>query len=445
MEIDNNKNIDEIFKYIDMVCSKIKNKRVHQEVESELLTHMIDLYNEYSTNDTSTNNLDISSEIFHEHIINKVLNHMGDCEYIGNKLNKVHTSKIDWGIIMLTCLMTLLGLIFLFIFHKLGAFDLIYGVGTMHIFENSLLFGIIGTIALFLASFIDFRIFKTYSIFIYILSILLLFSSKLFEPVNGVQHWIRFGSVTINVFQLCPALFIFSISGTLADINWKDKRNLIKGLTLGVIPFLLFVLNSSLFASITYGISLIALLVITKLNTLSALSTALFGFIIIFINKGLFENKAAITNKIYENNYLHLKLNSMLENSNLLGQASSFNLNSIPDFYTDYAFAYIVYNFGWLIGILLLLLITFLLIKIFKVAFIARNSFAKLLVFGLSTMLSIQFIWHILINIGILPKNYVPLPIIGYGGSSIIISLFLIGVIINVYRGKTLTKVTFDL
>lgn len=69
-----------------------------------------------------------------------------------------------------------------------------------------------------------------------------------------------------------------------------------------------------------------------------------------------------------------------------------------------------------------------------------KNTYGKSLVLALTTILGIQFVWNILFNLG-LAVGGVSLPFISYSGTSIIINMFIVGIIINVYKGRSISKV----
>ena len=69
-----------------------------------------------------------------------------------------------------------------------------------------------------------------------------------------------------------------------------------------------------------------------------------------------------------------------------------------------------------------------------------KNTYGKSLVLALTTILGIQFVWNILFNLG-LAVGGVSLPFISYSGTSIIINMFVVGIIINVYKGRSISNV----
>ena len=136
-----------------------------------------------------------------------------------------------------------------------------------------------------------------------------------------------------------------------------------------------------------------------------------------------------------ENDALKLAINEM-GSSKHIGQ----ELNELPEFYGKYIFSSIVYNFGWIAGFIIIILITALLIKIYKISKNIKNNYGKILILGIESILGIQIVLHMLSNFGFI-NGYVQLPFISYALTSIVFNMFIIGIIINVYKGRSISRV----
>lgn len=202
-------------------------------------------------------------------------------------------------------------------------------------------------------------------------------------------------------------------------------------------------MTGSLYSFFIYGIALIIVSYISKAPKKVLGSFAIIEALILFLTKfefniiGLF-----ITNRNDLNNssYIHDQLKIIRDSSVLIGKAENFNKNGLPNFYSEYMFSYIVYNFGWIAGFIIILLLTALLIKIYKISKNIKNNYGSTLIIGIASILGIQFIWHVLSNLGFINGN-VPLPFISYGGTAIVFNMFIIGIIINVYKGRSISRI----
>lgn len=101
-------------------------------------------------------------------------------------------------------------------------------------------------------------------------------------------------------------------------------------------------------------------------------------------------------------------------------QGTLTSLNLLPFAYTDFVFASFSEQFGFIGSIFLIIIYSLLIVKIFKIYSESQDNFAKVISFGVIMMISLNTIQHIGMNIGLLPISGIPLPLMSYGGSSIL-------------------------
>ena len=101
---------------------------------------------------------------------------------------------------------------------------------------------------------------------------------------------------------------------------------------------------------------------------------------------------------------------------------------------TDFIFAIIVEELGILGGIIIIILFAILIHIGYKISLTSKDSFAKYLSFGITSLLMIQVFTNIAVVIGILPVTGITLPLMSYGGSSLIISMFMMGILENILK-----------
>lgn len=104
----------------------------------------------------------------------------------------------------------------------------------------------------------------------------------------------------------------------------------------------------------------------------------------------------------------------------------------LPEPGNDFIFAIIVEELGIVGGILLIFLFGLLIYLGYKLAKSTKDKFASYLVFGFTSLLMIQVFINIAVVIGLIPVTGVTLPFVSYGGSSLVISMFIMGIIFNV-------------
>lgn len=106
----------------------------------------------------------------------------------------------------------------------------------------------------------------------------------------------------------------------------------------------------------------------------------------------------------------------------------------LPERHTDFIFAIVVEEGGLLLGALLLLLFAAFTWRGMTIAMRVNDYFGRLMATGLTLMITIQAMVNIAITLGLLPVTGITLPFISYGGSSLVISLASIGVLLNISK-----------
>lgn len=120
-----------------------------------------------------------------------------------------------------------------------------------------------------------------------------------------------------------------------------------------------------------------------------------------------------------------------------LGEGTQSVLRFLPERQTDFIFASISEGLGFLGGISIILLVFFLLYRIYAVARRQQETYAYLIVIGVFFLLLTQSVTNIGMNLGIMPIIGVTLPFVSYGGSSLITSFILLGIVSSIgYESK---------
>ena len=108
----------------------------------------------------------------------------------------------------------------------------------------------------------------------------------------------------------------------------------------------------------------------------------------------------------------------------------------VPEAHTDYVISVISEEFGVLLILFILLIFLMLLFRVIKKIPLEKNNCNKLVLIGSILLLIFQVLIHIGVNIRLLPTTGMTLPFLSYGGSSILSSSILAGLILNFTRRK---------
>ncbi|MDU6810004.1 MAG: FtsW/RodA/SpoVE family cell cycle protein [Clostridium sp.] len=407
---------ENIIKYLESVCLKIKSKRAHNQIKEELYAHIEEKKKDYIK-------CGDSEKIAEE----KALRDMGSSDILGEELNKVHKEKFNYRILITVAFLIITGIITMYSLRG-NAYNYL---GNEYFFINKMIiYTTLGIGAFLLISFFDYRKIKNKSAHLYILSIALFMVLLLFNsPINDIKGWISIGPVTVNIRDLAVNIFLISLVGIFKDIKWDTKKGMIYGLILSFIPLgFLMILKYSLGVAIIYTVTLIFLLYISTKNR-----KLTFGLMFMFIIALIL-----IYSRNNYDNYLHNTIKELLESSVFIGQGTGIDLDIFSNSISDCIIASLIYSFGWVFGVLVLCLVLFLIIYMFKVSGKICDIYGKRLIIVISSIFACQYVLGFLYNFGILNFYSVSIPFISYGGSNIIISFLGIGIIMNIYKGKSL-------
>ena len=109
---------------------------------------------------------------------------------------------------------------------------------------------------------------------------------------------------------------------------------------------------------------------------------------------------------------------------------------SLPDGHTDFIFAVTVEEFGFLISMFLIMLLAGFVIRCFRNALKLNDYFSQLAVAGLATMIGMQAVINLFVNLNMAPSKGMTLPFISYGGSSMLALCFTAGLILAFTRKR---------
>jgi rod shape determining protein RodA len=115
---------------------------------------------------------------------------------------------------------------------------------------------------------------------------------------------------------------------------------------------------------------------------------------------------------------------------------SQSQLYFLPESHTDFIFATFSEQWGFLGGCLLILLYYLIIHEGFAIAHRTQDEFGKLLAYGISLLLALQVFINIAMNMGLAPVVGLPLPLMSYGGSSILATFIALGILVNIDRTR---------
>jgi cell division protein FtsW len=109
-------------------------------------------------------------------------------------------------------------------------------------------------------------------------------------------------------------------------------------------------------------------------------------------------------------------------------------LDFLPEVHTDFIFSMVGEEMGFIVAVLVVACFALIFLRGMKIAAGATDSFAFYLTFGLSMMLALQAMVNFCVVTGMLPTKGLPLPFLSYGGSSLLINMAAVGMLLNFSR-----------
>jgi len=138
------------------------------------------------------------------------------------------------------------------------------------------------------------------------------------------------------------------------------------------------------------------------------------------------------------NNYQSEKASEAIINGGFFGKGIGEGVlkNRVPEAHTDYIVSVISEEFGALVIILLMIIFLFFIYQVFKKLYFEKNNKVKLILVGSASIILFQTLIHLGVNIRLFPTTGMTLPFLSYGGSSIVGTAILSGIILNLTKRR---------
>jgi len=319
-----------------------------------------------------------------------------------------------------------------------------------YFFQHQLIWAALGTLSIIILLNIDYHLYKKIARLLILLSVVLLIFvliPGIGKFVGGSRSWIR-----IKSFGFQPAEFAkLALIIYLAYI-FSKKINKIESFSEGYLPTLIVV--SAIFFLVLlqpdFGTGFTILIIAGGLAFISGikliyLTGTFFGILPIawfLISKVGYRKMRLIA-------FLNPYSDPMDKGYHIIQSIKSFRIGGmtgvglgkgvqklwyLPQPHTDFIFSVIGEELGFLGAFLVLLLYIYMIFRISKIAMKSSDRFGFFIASGTAIMLSIQILINIFVSIGLIPVTGLPLPLISYGGSSLLLSMLSIGIVLNISR-----------
>lgn len=265
----------------------------------------------------------------------------------------------------------------------------------------------------------------------YIVSILLLTIVLLGPEVRGSHRWIFIGSYQFQPSEIVKPFILVSIASYLSSLRSYGFRSFLGAVLLFMIPFVLVFEQPDLGNSIVYMVSFVLMFMGSRFPKRYVVIPALIAAVILPFGWHALEEYQKVRITTFLNPEYDIQGAGYNAHQSLiavgsggfwgkgLGQGTQSTLKFLPEYHTDFIFASTVEQLGFAGG-LVMLIVYFILLN--RIVSIGRGSdeFTRLLVTGIFAQLFIQIVVNIGMNLGVVPITGITLPLVSFGGSSVI-------------------------
>lgn len=324
--------------------------------------------------------------------------------------------------------------------------------GTLFLERQSIWF-VLSLVVLYFVLAVDYSILKVYTPILYWVSIILLIATMFIgTDINGARGWIRLGPLSFQPSELAKMATIMMLGITLEEMKGSinELKNFARMAFYSIVPAILIVIQPDM------GMTMVLFFIVVGIFFIGGLDLkiigggflALFLAVVIVWNSGLiqdyqkkrltsFSNPEADTS---ESGYQLRHSLISIGNGGIFGlQGSTAKENSVgyaaqyvPEVQTDFIFASIGEHWGLAGSLFLLFLYGVLIQRMITIARTAKDIFGSIICVGMVAYFLFAILQNIGMTIGLMPITGITLPLISYGGTSLLTTVISIGLVINI-------------
>jgi cell division protein FtsW len=358
--------------------------------------------------------------------------------------------SIDWLLFLTILVLVLFGFVMVYSSSYPDGYYNFKGNGFFFL-KKQIVAGVLGFVAMIITSFIDYRIYrKLNKVF---LGIIILAGFSLFTTVgttaNGAQRWIRIGGISIQPSE------IIKVTAIVYMAYFLEKNNkFIKKFGRGYIPVLvmigvfsgIIIIQNDLSTSFVLALTLGVMYLCAGANILHIIMTMLIGasgVAYLIINEPY--RMLRVTSFIDPFKYKADLGWQVVQSIYALGTGGLFGLGLgksrqkffyIPESYNDFIFSIVGEELGFIGCFIVIIFYIVIIWRGFRIAINASDLFGSFLAVGITALIGIQALIHIAVVTSSMPPTGIALPFISAGGTSLMIFMASIGILLNISKNS---------
>ncbi|MCK5912313.1 MAG: putative lipid II flippase FtsW [Desulfuromusa sp.] len=354
--------------------------------------------------------------------------------------------NVDTTLLLLTVSLTCIGVVMVYSSSAIMAADKFHD--GFYFLKRQLAYTVIGFVLMAVATYFNYQNWRKLAVISLLASIALL--AMLFIPgfgvrVGGAMRWLRLPGLTIQPAELVKLTLVLYLAHSLT--RKKEKvRSLLKGylpymIVLGVLLLMLLKQPDLGSAMIIAGVAL-AMLIVAGVRWRYLLPTILMTLPVVYflVMQVDYRRRRIMTfldpwDDPFGAGFQIIQSLVAFGNGGILGQGLGIGeqkLFYLPEAHTDFIFSVIGEELG-LVGVLVVAALFLMLVLCgIRIALQCQEPFGRNLAFGLSFLLGLEAFVNLSVCMGLLPTKGLALPFVSYGGTSLVVSLIAVGILLNI-------------
>lgn len=354
-------------------------------------------------------------------------------------LDRTQIGNIDWVLLGLLILNSVIGVVVIYSSSQ-------YLPGDYHL--RQLFWIVVSTIVLFVFLSIDYNILVTYSFSFYLICLFILAAILIFGVIiSGAKSWIKLPFFQIQPSEICKITVVLLLAQIFSQfkksyLTWG--KAVFSGAVIGV-PIVLIGLQPDLGTALSYVPIFLGALILAGLNRKIVIVFLILAVLLGVVGWNYFlkdYQKNRLNTLVFPGKdplgagYQIMQSKIAVGSGGFLGKGymrgSQSQLRFLPARHTDFIFSVIGEEFGFM-GVVVVTLCYFLLIlRLFQSVLLARDRAGVYIVFTVAMMIACQFLINVMMTIGLFPIAGIPLPLLSYGGSSLLTNYLAVSLVLNV-------------
>jgi len=357
----------------------------------------------------------------------------------GVNLDRKHLENFDFVLFITMLLITVIGVVAIY---SAGYDPVSDSVKTYYV--KQIYWLVIGYILFFTFSSIGHKRLVKYAYVFYIMGILVLLAVLILGHVGmGARRWIAVGGFRVQPSEIFKFIWVIFLARLYIEIG-REKYGLLgilKKFIWAVPPFALVFLQPDLGTAGTFLViwgMLLLVIGIKRMTFMLIIASLIFAAPVLWSQMKPYQKKRVITfmnpeKDPFGSGYHVIQSKIAIGSGGLTGKGflkgTQSHLKFIPERHTDFIFSVIAEEFGLVGSLVIISLFMIMLLRIMLISLNAKEPAGKLICFGVSGFIFFQFYVNLAMTAGIMPVVGIPMPLVSYGGSSLLTFMSMLGLV----------------